>query len=152
MGQAWHEIVVEALKANDIRLIPYVPDNVLKPLITAIHADPFFTAFTTAREEEAVGIVAGAWHGRHARHGADADQRLRHAGQRAGLPALPYQIPLLMLVSRARHAGRVQHRPGGGLAHHAAGARSRSAMEHHVITRLDEMRVHRRPHDQAGGG
>ena len=53
MSQEWHEIVVEALKANDIRLIPYVPDNVLKPLIAAIHADPFFTAFTTAREEEA---------------------------------------------------------------------------------------------------
>jgi sulfopyruvate decarboxylase TPP-binding subunit len=56
---AWHEIVVEALKANDVRLVPYVPDNVLKPLIAAVHADPFFTAFPAAREEEAVGIVAG---------------------------------------------------------------------------------------------
>ena len=59
--RAWHEIVVEVLKANEVRLVPYVPDNVLKPLIAAVHADPFFTAFTAAREEEAVGIVAGAW-------------------------------------------------------------------------------------------
>ena len=55
------------LKANDVRLVPYVPDNVLKPLIAAVHADPFFTAFTTAREEEAVGIVAGGCDGGHAR-------------------------------------------------------------------------------------
>ena len=52
-SRAWHEIVVDVLKANDVRLIPYVPDNVLKPLIAAIHADPFFHAFTVAREEEA---------------------------------------------------------------------------------------------------
>ena len=41
----------------------YVPDNVLRPLIDAVHADPFFTAFACAREEEAVGIVSGAWMG-----------------------------------------------------------------------------------------
>jgi len=33
------------LKANDVRLVTYVPDNVLKPLISAMHADPYFTAF-----------------------------------------------------------------------------------------------------------
>ena len=33
--RAWHEIVVEALKANEVRLVPYVPDNVLKPLLMA---------------------------------------------------------------------------------------------------------------------
>ena len=32
-------------------------------LINNLHADPFFTTFPTAREEEAVGIVSGAWMG-----------------------------------------------------------------------------------------
>src|ERR687890_1195463 len=96
---AWHEIVVEALKANEVRLIPYVPDNVLKPLIAAIHADPFFTAFTTAREEEAVGIVAGA-----AMAGLRGMVLMRTSGF-ATLPnvlaSLPvaFQIPVLMMVS-----------------------------------------------------
>src|SRR4051794_37048267 len=56
LPQAWHDMVLEALKLNDIRLITYVPDRVLTTLIRNIHADPFFTAFATAREEEAVGI------------------------------------------------------------------------------------------------
>ena len=58
---AWHEVVLQTLKRNDIRLVPYVPDRVLTTLIKNIHADPFFTTFPTAREEEAVGIVSGAW-------------------------------------------------------------------------------------------
>jgi sulfopyruvate decarboxylase TPP-binding subunit len=61
--QTWHGIVLQALKRNDISLVPYVPDRVLTTLIRNLHADPFFTTFPTAREEEAVGIVAGAWMG-----------------------------------------------------------------------------------------
>ena len=60
---AWHEVVQQVLKDNDIKLVAYVPDRVLTPLIKGIHADPFFTAFATTREEEAVGIVSGAWMG-----------------------------------------------------------------------------------------
>jgi len=56
----WHEAVIRALKDNNVRLVVYVPDNVLKPLIAAVHEDEFFTAFVCAREEEAVGIVCGA--------------------------------------------------------------------------------------------
>src|SRR3979411_2512802 len=50
--KAWHDVVLQALKRNDIRLVPYVPDRVLTTLIRNIHADPFFTTFPTAREEE----------------------------------------------------------------------------------------------------
>ncbi|HEY3145537.1 MAG TPA: hypothetical protein VGJ75_04255, partial [Dongiaceae bacterium] len=61
--KAWHDIVLQTLKRNDIRLVPYVPDRVLTTLIQDLHTDPFFTTFPTAREEEAVGIVSGAWMG-----------------------------------------------------------------------------------------
>ena len=27
--QSWHEVVLQTLKRNDIRLVPYVPDRVL---------------------------------------------------------------------------------------------------------------------------
>ena len=57
---SWHGIVRQALKDNDVRLVTYVPDNVLRPLIEGCHADPYFTTFAAAREEEAIGIVAGA--------------------------------------------------------------------------------------------
>src|SRR5258706_15752397 len=57
---AWHEAVIQAFKDNNVRLIVYVPDNVLRPLIDAVTADDFFTAFVATREGEAVGIVCGA--------------------------------------------------------------------------------------------
>ena len=60
-GVGWHQIAVETLKRNSVDLVVYVPDNVLKPLIKAIHEDSYFTAFSATREEEAVGIVAGAF-------------------------------------------------------------------------------------------
>ena len=41
----WYETVLATLKANDIKLIVYVPDRVLTPLIKALHDDPFFTVF-----------------------------------------------------------------------------------------------------------
>jgi hypothetical protein len=62
--ETWHGVVLETLKRNDVRLVPYVPDRVLTTLIKNLHADPFFTTFPAAREEEAVGIVSGAWMGR----------------------------------------------------------------------------------------
>ena len=55
--------MLATLKANDVRLAVYVPDRVLTPLIKALHADPFFTTFACTREEEALGIVTGAWMG-----------------------------------------------------------------------------------------
>ena len=99
MAGAWHESVVKALKANDVRLVAYVPDNVLKPLIQAVHADPWFTVLCPAREEEAAGIVAGAYMA-----GMRGVALMQTSGF-ATLPnvlaslVVPYQIPLLMIVS-----------------------------------------------------
>src|SRR4051794_15312370 len=59
--KTWYGIVLQALKRNEINLVPYVPDRVLTTLIKNLHADPYFTTFPTAREEEAVGIISGAW-------------------------------------------------------------------------------------------
>ena len=60
---AWWEIVRDTLKKSEVKLVTYVPDNVLNPLIKAIHDDDYFNAFVCTREEEAIGIVAGAWMG-----------------------------------------------------------------------------------------
>src|SRR5258708_21163242 len=97
--KSWHEVVLQTLKRNDIRLVPYVPDRVLTTLIKNIHADPFFTTFPTAREEEAVGIVSGAWMG--GMKGAVLMQTSGFATLANVLASLavPYQIPLIMIVS-----------------------------------------------------
>jgi sulfopyruvate decarboxylase alpha subunit len=99
MSATWHERVVKALKANDVRLVTYIPDNVLSPLLKAVHADPCFTVICPAREEEACGIVAGAYMA-----GVRGIVLMQTSGF-ATLPnvlaslIVPYQIPLLMMIS-----------------------------------------------------
>jgi sulfopyruvate decarboxylase alpha subunit len=135
--KAWHEIVLQSLKRNDIRLVPYVPDRVLTRLIKDIHADPFFTTFPTAREEEAVGIVSGAWMG--GMRGAVLMQTSGFATLANVLAslALPYQVPLIMFVSERGTLGEFNY--GQSLVCRTMRPVLDSlAMEHHTATRLDE--------------
>ena len=127
----------ETLKRNSVKLVTYVPDNVLKPLINAVHADPFFTTFPTAREEEAVGIVAGAWMG--GMRGAVLMQTSGFATLANVLAslAIPYQIPLIMFVSERGTLGEFNY--GQSLVCRTMRPVLDSlAMEHHTATRLDE--------------
>ena len=104
----WDEIVVKTLKANQIKLIAYVPDKVLAPLIRRLHNDDYFTVICPAREEEAVGIVAGAYMA-----GLRGIVLMQTSGF-ATLPnalaslAVPYQIPLLMMISERGTLGDFQ--------------------------------------------
>jgi sulfopyruvate decarboxylase alpha subunit len=135
--QAWHQVVLQTLKRNDIRLVPYVPDRVLTTLIRDLHADPFFTTFPTAREEEAVGIVSGAWMG--GLRGAVLMQTSGFATLANVLAslAIPYQIPLIMFVSERGTLGEFNY--GQSLVCRTMRPVLDSlAMEHHTATRLDE--------------
>jgi sulfopyruvate decarboxylase alpha subunit len=135
--KAWHEVVLETFKRNDIRLLPYVPDRVLTTLIRNLHADPFFTTFPAAREEEAVGIVAGAWMG--GIRGAVLMQTSGFATLANVLAslALPYQIPVILLVSERGTLGEFNY--GQSLVCRTMRPVLDSlAMEHHTATRLDE--------------
>jgi sulfopyruvate decarboxylase alpha subunit len=135
--KTWHGIVLQSLKRNDIRIVPYVPDRVLTTLIKNLHADPFFTTFATAREEEAVGIVSGAWMG--GVKGAVLMQTSGFATLANVLAslALPYQIPLIMFVSERGTLGEFNY--GQSLVCRTMRPVLDSlAMEHHTATRLDE--------------
>jgi sulfopyruvate decarboxylase alpha subunit len=135
--QRWHEVVLQTLKRNDIRLVPYVPDRVLTTLIKNLHADPFFTTFPAAREEEAVGIVSGAWMG--GLKGAVLMQTSGFATLANVLASLvvPSQIPLIMFVSERGTLG--EFNLGQSMVCRTMRPVLESlAMEHHTCTRLDE--------------
>jgi sulfopyruvate decarboxylase alpha subunit len=136
--RAWYEILRDVLMANDVRLVTYVPDNVLKPLLAAIHDDPFFTAFAVPREEEALGIVAGAWMG-----GMRGVLLMQTSGF-ATLPnvlaslAVACQIPVLMIVSERGTLG--EFNLGQALVCRTMRPVLDSiAVENHTCTRLDEV-------------
>lgn len=133
----WWEITRDVLKRQRVSLVTYVPDNVLRPLIEAIHADPFFTAFAVAREEEGLGIVAGAWMG-----GTRGILLMQTSGF-ATLPnvlaslSVPFQIPTLMMVSERGTLG--EFNIGQSLvARTMRPVLDSLAIEHHTMTRLDE--------------
>ena len=133
----WYEIVRDVLKRHDVSLVTYVPDNVLRPLIEAIHADPFFEAFACTREEEALGINAGAYMG-----GTRAILLMQTSGF-ATLPnviaslAVPFQIPVPMIVSERGTLG--EFNIGQALvARTMRPVLDALAVEHHTMTRLDE--------------
>src|SRR5258707_12423524 len=135
--KSWHGIVQQSLKRNDIRLVPYVPDRVLARLIKEIHADPFFTTFPTAREEEAVCIISCAWMA--GMRGAVLMQTSGFATLANVLAslAIPYQIPLIMFVSERGTLGEFNY--GQSLACRTMRPVLNSlAMKHHTATRLDE--------------
>ena len=138
LGQkTWHEIIVQSLKRNDVRIVPYVPDRVLTRLIKDLHADPFFTTFSAAREEEAVGIVSGAWMG--GTRGAVLMQTSGFATLANVLAslAMPYQIPLIMFISERGTLGEFNY--GQSLVCHTMRPVLNSlAIVHHTATRLDE--------------
>lgn len=138
MSLAWHERVVKVLKANEIRLVTYIPDNVLKPLISALHDDPWFRVICPAREEEAAGIVAGA-------HMAGLRGiTLMQTSGFATLPnvlaslIVPYRIPLLMLVSERGTLG--DHQLGQAIVCRTMRPVLQTlGIEHFAIERLDDV-------------
>jgi sulfopyruvate decarboxylase alpha subunit len=138
MSATWYDIVVKVLKAKQVRLVTYVPDNVLSPLIKAVHADPYFTALCPAREEEAAGIVAGAWMA-----GVRGITLMQTSGF-ATLPnvlaslIVPYQIPLLMMISERGTLG--DHQLGQSIVCRTMRPVLQTlGIEHFAVERLEDL-------------
>jgi sulfopyruvate decarboxylase alpha subunit len=107
-NETWYAVVARVLKANNVSLVAYIPDNVLAPLIKLIHADPHFTVICPAREEEAVAIVAGAYMA--GKRGIALMQTSGFATIPNALASLicPYEIPFLMMISERGTLGDFQ--------------------------------------------
>ena len=137
-GETWDAIVLRTLKANDVKLVAYVPDRVLTPLIKSIHAEAFFTCFATAREEEAIGIVTGAHMG-----GMRAAVLMQTSGFGTIANAIaslvcPSQIPAIIFVSERGTLG--EFNLGQALVCRTMRPVLDSlGIETHTITRHDEL-------------
>jgi len=108
VSQANSKVVYDALKACGIRLLSVLPETWLVHLVTLAEEDPEMVLVRLAKEEEGVGISAGA----HLA-GVRSAMLLQNHGFLAsvnGIVSLAqlYRIPLLLLVS---------HRGGFGEEH-----------------------------------
>jgi sulfopyruvate decarboxylase alpha subunit len=95
----WSDIFLGLLKDNDVRLISYVPDNVLTPLLKGVTSDNYFLSVGATREDEAIGTIAGAYMA--GLRGAVMMQTSGFALIANALASLavPYQIPAIMVIS-----------------------------------------------------
>ena len=57
----WQDTLIESLKKSECRVISYVGDSVVAPILTRLEDDPYFTVVPATREDEAIGIVTGAY-------------------------------------------------------------------------------------------
>ncbi len=96
---AWSDTFLGILKDNDVRLISYVPDNVLTPLIKGVDADNYFRPVCATREDEAIGTVTGAYMA--GLRGVVLMQTSGFALIANALASLvvPSQIPAIMVIS-----------------------------------------------------
>jgi sulfopyruvate decarboxylase alpha subunit len=58
---SWSKHLADALRRNDIRLFATVPDYIVGQALEHLWADPGCTVVTACREEEALGILSGAY-------------------------------------------------------------------------------------------
>jgi sulfopyruvate decarboxylase subunit alpha len=91
--------IVASLKECGVNFIVHIPDKVLLPLIEEIENDSFFKSVLVTREEEGVGVAAGACLG-----GKKAAILMQSTGLGNMLNALTsvnivHQIPLLIIMS-----------------------------------------------------
>ncbi len=98
-------VIYDALKAADIRLISALPETWLVHLIRLADDDPEVTLVRLAKEEEGVGISAGA-------HlvGVKSAMLMQNHGFLASINGIVslahlYKIPLLMLISDRGYLG-----------------------------------------------
>jgi sulfopyruvate decarboxylase subunit alpha len=93
------KLIYESLKACDIRLVSALPETWLVHLIRLADDDPEMTLVRLAKEEEGVGISAGAHFA-----GVRSAMLMQNHGFLAAINGIVsfahlYKIPLLMLIS-----------------------------------------------------
>ena len=93
------QIIYDALKACDVKIVSALPETWLVHLIRMADDDPEVTLVRVAKEEEAIGISAGA----HLA-GVNSAMLMQNHGFLASINGIVscaqlYHIPLLMLIS-----------------------------------------------------
>ena len=102
---SWSKHVADVLRRNDIRLFATVPDYIVSQVLEHLWADPTCTVVTATREEEALGILSGAWLG--GRRGALLMQNSGLGNSVNALASLcvASQIPIVLVISHRGDLG-----------------------------------------------
>ncbi len=137
---AWAHHVLDALRAEEVRNLVFVPDTVMGRLLALAEEDPFFRPIAVHREEEAVGVLSGLYLG--GQRGAMLVQSsgLGNALNALGSLAAAYRIPFPMLISLRGELG--EFNPAQLVMGRAVpGCLSALGLQHVTLRREDELDV-----------
>lgn len=98
-------LIYEALKACDVKIVSALPETWLVHLIRMVEEDPAMALVRLAKEEEGIGISAGAYLA-----GVPSALLMQNHGFLSAINpivslAMLYKIPLLLLISYRGHMG-----------------------------------------------
>jgi sulfopyruvate decarboxylase alpha subunit len=102
---SWSKHVADVLRRNDIRTFATVPDYIVSHVLEHLWADPECRVVTVTREEEGVGLLAGAWLA--GRRGALLMQNsgLGNSVNALGSLCVASQIPMVLVLSHRGDLG-----------------------------------------------
>jgi sulfopyruvate decarboxylase TPP-binding subunit len=105
----WTDDALEGLRAAEVDLVAYLPDSVVGPLAESAAETDWLETVLVAREEEAVGVLSGAWLG--GRRGALVCQTsgLATAFNALGSLSVPWGLPFVGIVDRRGGLGEFNH-------------------------------------------
>jgi sulfopyruvate decarboxylase alpha subunit len=103
--EGWHKHVADALRRNDIRTYATVPDFIVSQVLDHLWADEDCSVITATREEEALGILSGAYLG--GQRGALLMQNsgLGNCVNTIASLNVAAQIPVVMVISHRGDLG-----------------------------------------------
>jgi sulfopyruvate decarboxylase alpha subunit len=96
----WAEIALAALKASGVDTLVYVPDIILHEILRRAETDGVVRLVPMPREEDGVGVVCGLYLGGRRAALLMQNSGLGNAANALASLAVPYEIPLLMLISQ----------------------------------------------------
>ena len=96
-------MILEQLKKSGIDLVASLPDQWLGKLIAKCEADPAITHIRLAREDDGVGLCAGAWLGGRKAALICQNSGVLLAVNALGAMAYHHQIPLVIVAAHRGH-------------------------------------------------
>lgn len=102
---SWSEDTADALADAGVELIAYLPDSKMDVLINEVVEDDRFEAVLVSREEEAVGVLVGAWVGGNRGALLCQSSGLANTFNAIGSLSVPARIPFVGVVTRRGNLG-----------------------------------------------
>ena len=101
----WAKHTADVLRRNGIRLFATVPDYIVSQVLEHLWADPACTVVTATREEEALGILSGAWLGGQRGALLMQNRGLGNCVNTLGSLNVAGQVPVVLVISHRGDLG-----------------------------------------------